>query len=42
MRDSLGYVETIREEEDDSMDFDDSSIKIEALIDDYDMYQFSM
>ena len=42
MRDSLAYVETIREKEDDSMDSDESNIDIEALIDDDDMSQFSM
>ena len=42
MRDSIAYVETIREKEDDSMDSDDSSIDIEALLDDDDMSQFFM
>ena len=42
MRDSIAYVETIREKEDDLMDSDDSSIDIEALLDDDDMSQFYM
>ena len=42
MRDSIAYVETIREKEDDLMDSDDSSIDIEALLDDDDMSQFFM
>ena len=42
MRDSIAYVETIREKEDDSMDSDDSSIDVEALLDDDDMALFSV
>ena len=42
MRDSIAYVETIREKEEDSMDSDDSSIDIEALLDDDDMDLFSV
>ena len=42
MRDSIAYVETIREKEEDSMDSDDSSIDVEALLDDDDMALFSM
>ena len=42
MRDSLSYVETMREKEDNSMDSDDSSIDIKAFLDDANMSQFSM
>ena len=39
---SLEYVESMWEKEDDSMGSDDSSIDIEALLDDDEMSQFSM
>jgi len=42
MRDSIAYVETIREKEEDSMDSDDSSIDVEVLLDDDDMALFSV